>query len=420
MKTLLKKLFINNWERKLVAIILGMITWMIVNHSMTVTKTFSDIPVKIINIPPGKTIEGLQRNNILTKRISLTLSGNKSILDDLSSSDLEVIIDAIDKGNEWVAKVNKKNLVSFNPDIDINKGIKKVSHNDFIVKLSKIVTERIPILITKPIGQPPKGYQFLDVWPYQLYITISGPENIVKQLKSKGLKLTFNLSDIKKTDLTRLQKEKNTEEISFTVPNSWKKIVLPYISYSAIEIDDPQAKNLRIDFSKTSLIPLNQPIPVHIFFPPKFASTLNPMTYSVAENDFIYLKNDIYLITTPLYAQGVSRLFVDIIKDMIELVIVASPKTERDNLLWDIQFIYRSELENRYVAKVISETLESQTGMIQPHLQEEYLRNRFRSYMESFRLYTPNNQKLSLNFEIERNKIYIQPSVDIKKVESTK
>ena len=113
MKTLFKRLFLDNWQRKLVSLILAMITWLVVNHSITVTKTFPDIAIKLINLPPGKTVEGLQANNILNKRIALTLMGNKSVIDELSSSDLEVIIDAEDKGSEWIATITKKNLVSF-------------------------------------------------------------------------------------------------------------------------------------------------------------------------------------------------------------------------------------------------------------------------------------------------------------------
>ena len=78
---------------------------------------------------------------------------------------------------------------------------------------------------------------------------------------------------------------------------------------------------------------------------------------------------------------------------MMEMVIIASPKTERETLLWNVQFMYPHELEDRYVAKVLSEASDEVLDM-QPHLREDYLRNRFRSYMNRFRLYTPKNQKL--------------------------
>jgi len=180
MKSFLKKLFIDNWQRKLIAVILAMITWIVINHSMTTTKIFFNIPVKVINIPNGMTIEGIQSNGILTKRISLTMTGNKTVLDELQGSDLQVLLDATGKEKEWVASVSKKNLICFNPDINILQGVSKTTHEDFIIRMSKLVTHRLPILVSRPIGEPPRGYDYLDVWPFTLYTTVSGAETTIK------------------------------------------------------------------------------------------------------------------------------------------------------------------------------------------------------------------------------------------------
>jgi hypothetical protein len=230
-------------------------------------------------------------------------------------------------------------------------------------------------------------------------------------MKIRGLKLTFNLNDISKAELDTLQINKKTgqsDEISYFVPNSWKKINAPLLSENPIEIEDPQSNNLRINFSRKDLFPVNNPIPVTIFFPPKFSSTLNPETYKLANSDFIAKKNGVQMIQLPLYAQGVSRLFLDLVKDMIQIVIVAAPKAERDTLLWNAQFMYPHELEDRYVAKVMSEP-NDELDDVQPYLREDYLRNRFRSYMTKFRLYTPNHQKLSLKIELQANTISVTP-----------
>jgi len=42
---------------------------------------------------------------------------------------------------------------------------------------------------------------------------------------------------------------------------------------------------------------------------------------------------------------------------------------------------------------------------LHPHVREEYLRNRFRSYMNRFQFYKSNDSKLELNFELADNKI---------------
>ncbi len=106
------------------------------------------------------------------------------------------------------------------------------------------------------------------------------------------------------------------------------------------------------------------------------------------------------MISRPLSAQGVSRRFPRSRQDRIQLVIVAAPKSEREHLLWNVQLIYPSELEDRFVAKMISES-GSELNDIQPYLREDFLRNRFRSYMDRFRLYTPNNKKLHLEISLQ-------------------
>jgi len=412
MITLLKRLLLDNWLRKLLSLILAMIIWMVVNHSMTSTKVVQNIPVRVVHLPPGKTIAGMQASGILQERVTLTLQGNKSALEELSEKDLEVILDAEGKPNEWVASIGKKELVSLNPDFNPAKALSKVVAVEKTIKQSKLVTERIPIMVTQPIGEAPKGYQLLDVFPPQLAVTVTGPEEAVKRLKARGgLKLTFNLSDISKPELDTLQasaRQGSSDEISYFVPNSWKKIAIPSLSERPVEIDDPQAKGLRIVFSRQDLLPIGAPIPVTIFFPHKYSSTLNPETYSLATNDFIVKKNGVKMISAPLCASGVSRRFLDLVKDRIQLVVVAAPKTERESLLWNVQLIYPSEMEDRFVSKMISESGD-EISDIQPHLREDFLRNRFRSYMDCFRLYTPNNQKLHLKISLQANTISVVP-----------
>ena len=409
MKTLLTRLFLENWQRKLIALILAMIIWMVVSHSMTVTKVVPNIPVRVTNLSADKTVEGMQVSGVLNKRVSLSLTGHAAALDELSAKDLEVVIDAKGQSQEWIATITEKHLVSLNPDFDPGKTISRMTPVKMSIRPCKVVTEKIPIIVTHPIGEAPKGYQLLDVWPHQLSITVTGPEEVVKRIKSQGLKLTFSLADISQEQLDTLQPAdpgEQTDEVSFLVPEVWKKISLAALSDVPVEIDDPQAKDLRIDFSRQGLLPIGFSIPVTLFFPPKYSNTLNPETYSLANNHFVVKKNGINLFNTPLYAQGVSRLFLETVKDMIQIVIIAAPKSERDTLLWNAQFIYPHDLESRYVAKAISG---AESFDVQPHLLEEYLRNRFRRYMNRFRLYTPNNSKLSLKIELQSNSISVTP-----------
>lgn len=410
MRTLLRKIFLENWPRKLISFILAIIIWIIVNHSMITAKTFHNVPIKIINIPSGKTIEGLQDNNFLAKKATITLTGNKNALDELTGSDLEIILDAQGKSDDWIVTITPKNLICLNPDIDIQKSVSKVNHTSFVLKLTDLTSEKIPIHITQPVGEAPKGYMFLDIWPYQLYITVKGPAETVKQLKNKGLKITFNLNDISGGDLEKnTAPSKQEDEISFVIPDSWKTISLPMISATPLTIDDPTAKSLRIDFAKKELLPIDKPIPIALFFPIKSSVTLNPDTYTLATNDFIQKINGIKMISQPLFGHGVSRLFLETVKEMIQIVVIASAQNSKESSIWNTEFINPHQLEDRYVAKVMSEDPDGQLLDCQPHLREEYLRNRFRNYMNRFRIFTPDNLPLALDIKLDANSIQVTP-----------
>ena len=118
--------------------------------------------------------------------------------------------------------LTSKNLISLNPQIDLSKGITKVSHQNFTIHLNPLVTDIIPIFVAAPIGEAPRNYQYVDVWPYQLKMKVTGPEEVIKSLKAKGVKLTFNLNNITKNTLDEVlstQTIANSDEVAFLIPD---------------------------------------------------------------------------------------------------------------------------------------------------------------------------------------------------------
>lgn len=408
MKTFFYRFLIQHWARKLISILLAVIIWLLVNHSLTSTRNISNIPVRIVHLPQGKTIEGMQSNGKLAKKLTLTVVGNKTVIDELTPSDLEVVIDAEGRPDEWIVNVNKKNLVSFNPEINIDSGITRVYHPSFSIRMTKLITDKIPIIVTQPIGEPPRGYQFLDVWPYNLSLTVSGPEEVIKRLKIKEQRITFNLNDISKSQLDELSLKQNSgsDIVSFYVPEEWKQIHIPTLSDAPIDINDPQAEALRIDFVRYSLLPVNASIPLSLFFPTNHLYQLNPDNTLIAPNELIALSKGVPVISIPLYATGVDNLFLDMVRDRIEIVIVVAPPSERKLLDWSVQFINPRSLEDQYIASLMSDVSDRDTRLMQPALREEYLRNRFRSYMNHFQLFYADDSKFDLAITLDGGKIY--------------
>lgn len=410
MRTWLKNFFLKNWERKSISVILAVILWLVVNASQISQKTFENVAVRIINLPSKTTVEGLLPNSMLSKRISLTMVGKKSSLEELTSNDFEIVLDSSGKSGKWQAPVSHKNLVALNPDTDILKGISRILPCNLSIVFAQMLKEKIPIVVTLPIGEAPRNYQFLDVWPYHLSLTVSGPEQVIKQLKAKGLNLTLNLNHVASDDLETLQHSslQNNDEISFPVPEDWKKISIPSLSDEPFEIDDPQAKNLRIDFVRSELHPLNKSIPITLFYPTEYSSLLCPVTYSIQPSTLVDQKNGIALLQKHLCAKGVSKQFVDLVRNMLEIAIILSPENEHDSLDWSLQFINPRVLEDKYVSILLTDSSENDLESVSTKKQEEYLRNRFRKYMNQFELYTPQNTKFHLQVKLRNQQIYFQ------------
>lgn len=401
-----KSLF-ENWQQKSVALFSAIIIWFMVNNSITISKTIPNVPIRIINLPSDQTIEGLLPTGFLKEGLTLTLKGKKNSLERLDSSDLEIVLDVYGKTDEWIGDVSPKNLLSLHPEINLHRDVSRIIHPEFIVKLSKLATRKIPIRITKPTGEPPKGFQFLDIWPQQFYHTVSGPERLVEKLKKKGIDLSFDLDEIPSEDLQDLQRSfPNDDEIYFFVPNNWKKISIPFEGEDLVEINDPSAYNLHIIFLHNEFLPLEQDIPIAAFFPQRYSSRMNPNLFSIKANKIVEKANGLTTLKLPLYAHNVSRQFLDLVKEYLQISIIAEPQKNKKRLDWNVQFINPHNLEDMYIQRLLPKNVEEKN--LFPELHEKRLRERFRDYMQHFALFTNKQKKLALYIKIQSDSIVVE------------
>jgi hypothetical protein len=405
-KEFLTRLFLKNWPRKLVALLTAIFIWFLVNQTVTVTRTIADVPVRVINVASDKAVLGQLPNGFLNKRISVSITGSKPIVKDLTPSDIEIVINADGQKESWIASISKRNLSSLNPAIDLHKHITEVTANDLFIKVSRLITEDIPVTITKPVGDPPKGYQFLDVWPKYLSQKVSGPEEQVRELKQKGIELTFNLNRISRTELDALVEVQKKDEISFLVPEAWKKVPIPFKDNALEPLNDPRANLLRIDFLKQELSPLGSELPITIFFPIKYSQTINPQTYSLATNGLVQKKNGLKQLTIPLYVRDVSQLFLDIVRDNLLLIVVAAPKTAQENLNWTIEFIDDRALEDAFVKATLKKEKYSEEAFTK--FSEQTIRERFRDYLRKLVFFREDGSRLQLAAQLEANTITLE------------
>jgi hypothetical protein len=136
MKALFQRYFLQHWPRKLVALIAAIIIWFLVSESMTLTRTFCDVPIRLIHVPADKTIVGLQSNGLLQQKINLILTGKRVTIEKLHPSDMEVILDAHGKEQSWLAKVDKKNIISLVPHFHPEKDLSEVKSDEISITVT--------------------------------------------------------------------------------------------------------------------------------------------------------------------------------------------------------------------------------------------------------------------------------------------
>ena len=192
------------WKEKLIAIVLAFIIWIFVNQAIVSSKTIPNIPVRIMNIPQDKVISGLLPNGVYQKRVKLTLTGSRQIIENIEPGDLEIVLDATLAPDEWPVELNKKNLISLNPDIDLGRHITEVSQPDLVIHLSHLVNADIPLYVVPPKGTAPQGYALVDISPSVLLQPMTGPEEEMKEVERSGVALEFDLNRLTKEELDKL------------------------------------------------------------------------------------------------------------------------------------------------------------------------------------------------------------------------
>lgn len=409
---MISRIFFHHWQQKLVAIGSALVLWFFVSQSIIETKVIPGVPIRIVNLPADKTILGLNPNGLLSKRVTLTLTGTKDVIRDIEPGDLEALIDAsIIDHDDWIIQINKKNLISLNPAIDLKNHISQVSHTEHVIRIRPLITDKVPITIQPPTGEPPEGYEYLDIWPQRLMQTLSGAEEEIQYLKVTGLEITFDLNQITKSDLDRAktsQSHLQDDEVSFMIPSQWKKITIPFHNHANEDINDPEAHYLRIDFLRKELLPIKNLIPIRIFYPQKSSELINPSTHTLELSNQIQEKNHLTYFVKSLFARGVSRLFLDVVRENMELTIIAAPKNERELLQWTIDIVDDHGLEDIYVAFLISHLNAGKNTQESISKNRELLfRNRFRDYLQKLTLYSNPDEKLNLESRLENHTIKV-------------
>ena len=114
------------------------------------------------------------------------------------------------------------------------------------------------------------------------------------------------------------------------------------------------------------------------------------------------------VIQIPLLVNGVGPRFLNLVEKMIQIEIVVIPQAKQEILSWNLQLVNPRQLEDQYVQAFNGELVDSEILLLTPILREEYLRNRFRSYVNRLQLFKTDETKLNLSISLKKKLITIE------------
>ena len=96
----------------------------------------------------------------------------------------------------------------------------------------------------------------------------------------------------------------------------------------------------------------------------------------------------------------------------MQITIVVTPKSDKQRLDWSLEFIDPRHLEDTYVSTLMSDISDTDTRFMQAPLREEYLRNRFRSYMNNLQLFKPDDTPFEPLVQFKENHVFFSNHPD--------
>ena len=173
--TWLRKIFVEDWKLKLLALAITLGLWFLVTEQQTpVTRRFGGV---LVNFQPPK---GMQISNDPRDEIELTLSGPKRELEHLSARDLTAAVSIADH----VAGERGIPLTTDRVKIDLPAGVRIVNIEPRTVTVTlEPLVERELAVEPRLEGRLPEGCALKNVTVSPEKVTVRGPASRLNELQ---------------------------------------------------------------------------------------------------------------------------------------------------------------------------------------------------------------------------------------------
>ncbi len=175
---IVRKIFLEDWMMKLIALIITLALWLGVTGLRTPTlMTHRNIPLNL------RVANDLEVTNSPVAEVDIKISGDKSKLNQINKEDLLVSLDLSDvQPGERVVSITPENV-----SVELPAGVKleSISPSIIPIKLEKII-ERDVRVKAETEGVPAEGFEIYDehtvVTPPT--VRVNGPESFIRPLDS--------------------------------------------------------------------------------------------------------------------------------------------------------------------------------------------------------------------------------------------
>lgn len=193
----------GSWLPKIMSVVAAIVLWLYVFQAVEYEKTFSGIPIEIVDNFDGSSGLGVVSNSTIT--VDVTLSGTKSNIDGIDASDIRAFVDLSD--------VNSADIYTRSVEVEVNGNVDVVSKSVEQMKLEvdKTVEKSIDKINIRKIYNRQEPYELGEILltddagnPITEFI-LTGPETDLLAVESAVVEL--DLGNVKNSVESKVKTE---------------------------------------------------------------------------------------------------------------------------------------------------------------------------------------------------------------------
>lgn len=174
-KHILRKIFVEDWVLKVIALALTLALWLGVTGLSTPTTTLlNDIPLTL-RFPNNTDV-----TNSPINEVDLVVSGDKRRIDQINESNMSISLDLTDIGpSEGAITLTPDNITV----VGLPTGVKldEIQPNRIYIKLEAVEEKGISVSVETE-GEPAPGFEVYGETVVPQQVTVRGPTSFVRQL----------------------------------------------------------------------------------------------------------------------------------------------------------------------------------------------------------------------------------------------